>query len=289
MKRQKENKFLKKHGYTWHKESRYVDGAEAFMRQRPDLDGEFEDVWVLRDRNGKEIKDVYKLLIDLGYYGAKAKQEYYERIAEQEKERLAQIEREEKEKIENELKRKEYAEKIRQLTAGLEKSYVLAPMQCYWEGMYEYIEKFIDEVLVVPSTQGGWHTTGDRWLTGEIEGGRCYYRVYGNTAQLWAPSKIVEFLCRKYHEYRMQNEDEIMEYAREVLTDSLQDYIRADVAKVLLRIYSTEYFINLADFDRWDTKKGWEKEAKDYYSKQLAGEKDWGQARGEIKTAGGYQ
>lgn len=77
----KQNDFLKKHGYNWKKESRYISGGEDLSGK---YDGDFKNEWVLRGGGGKKFEgNISDLLTDLGYFGEQAKVEKAAREAKQ--------------------------------------------------------------------------------------------------------------------------------------------------------------------------------------------------------------
>lgn len=106
--RKKKNDLLRQHGYRWHKESMYVDGYMAAVNpELADYDGDFKDIWVLRDTDGNDVTEQKEeILIDLGYYGEQRKAD---RIKEREQERIEK-ERKEQYRIEFEAAKKEIDE-----------------------------------------------------------------------------------------------------------------------------------------------------------------------------------
>lgn len=106
--RKKKNVFLRQRGYRWQKESMYVDGYMAAVDPMlSDFDGDFKDVWVLRDLDGNDVTGRQEeVLIDLGYYGEQRKED---RIKEREQERIEK-ERKEQYRIEFEASKKEIDE-----------------------------------------------------------------------------------------------------------------------------------------------------------------------------------
>lgn len=98
----KQNAFLKQHGYTWGKESVYVDSYTASINPHlAKYDGDFAEEWVLRGPDGNEItQPIDDLLIDLGYFGEQGKiDREVKRVKEAEAAQIRKEAKEAKEKI----------------------------------------------------------------------------------------------------------------------------------------------------------------------------------------------
>lgn len=100
---------------------------------------------------------------------------------------------------------------------------------------------------------GTWYTTGDTWYKAEVEGHVCYQCHYGNAIASYAPQAIADLWCDAHWRAFVRdvyNGDQSAA-ARQVLIDSLRDYIGSDVAKRLIEIHGPQFFAQLAGATEW--------------------------------------
>lgn len=123
-------------------------------------------------------------------------------------------------------------------------------------------------------TPGTWSTTGNEYYSAVVDGCAVYKCYYGNAVVAYAPQHIVDEWCNLYEVWLIDVYDGgIVQAARKILIDSLQDYIGSDMAARLVQMRGAEHYVQIATSEMWyefeKDHTGWTQQAADAYGFRL--------------------